>query len=86
MTKEACLRIFLFSFSSQVLRLVQTGFSGDRLSGLLVGIDRRFGEGVTTRDIDMPASWSFLVEIETYHLLRSITKPPEAHLAGRTTP
>lgn len=74
-----------FSFSSQVLKLVQTGFSGDRLSGLLVGIDRQFRDHVTTRDIGMPVSWSFLVEIETYHyhLLR-ITKP-EAHLASSTS-
>lgn len=59
-----------FSFSSQVLKLVQTGFSGDRLSGLLVGIDRQFRDGVTTRDIGMPVSfsWSFLVEVETCHL------------------
>jgi len=39
-----------FSFS-EVPRLVQTGFSGDGLSGLLVGIDRQFRDGVTTRDI-----------------------------------
>lgn len=72
-----------FSFSSQVLRLVQTGFSGDKLSGLLVGIDRQFCDHVTTRDIGMPVSWSFLIEIETYHLLR-ITKP-EARLASTST-